>query len=249
MSHIYSALLQKVARGQKMLAVLIDPDKCCESHFEQLIELLKQHTPDYIFMGGSQLKTPFAELINQFKSQLKIPVIPGDATQFSPNADALLFLSLLSGRNAEYLIGQHVQAALPIKKSGLELIPTAYILIDGGRISAVEYISNTHPIPADRIEIAVSTALAGEMLGMKAIYLEAGSGANQPISIETIEEVKRQLTIPLIVGGGIRSSLQLENAFGAGADLVVIGNILEREPQMVEVFVKTTAKVNQQTIF
>jgi len=239
MNQIYTYILENKAQNRKMLAVLVDPDKCCTTHFERLINLLKKHTPDFIFIGGSQLKIPFTELIQQFKIRLNIPIVlfPGDATQFSASADALLFLSLLSGRNAEYLIGQHVQVAQAIKKSGLELIPTGYILIDGGRHSAVEYISNTHPIPADRTEIVVSTALAGEMLGMKAIYLEAGSGANHPIAAHTIQFVKSQITIPLIVGGGIRTSEQLFSAFQAGADLVVIGNILETEPEKIEVFV------------
>jgi len=240
MNQIYSSILQNKTQNRKMLAVLVDPDKCCSTHFDTLTKLLKAHTPDFIFIGGSQLKIPFTDLIQQFKTRLDIPIVlfPGDATQFSANADALLFLSLLSGRNAEYLIGQHVKAALAIKKSGLELIPTGYILIDGGRHSAVEYISNTHPIPADRIEIAVSTALAGEMLGMKAIYLEAGSGANQAIAAPTIEFVKSHISIPLIVGGGIRTDHQLFSAFEAGADLVVIGNILETEPDRIEGFIK-----------
>lgn len=247
MSQIYTSILQHKAQKSKMLAVLVDPDKCCSAHFEKLTKLLVLHTPDYIFIGGSQLKTPFTPLIQQFKTQLNIPIVlfPGDATQFSANADALLFLSLLSGRNAEYLIGQHVQAALSIKKSGLELIPTGYILIDGGRHSAVQYISNTHPIPADRVEIAISTALAGEMLGMKVIYLEAGSGALQPVASQTIEQVKSELTIPLIVGGGIRTSQQLQAAYQAGADLVVIGNILETEPEKIESFIKTRNHINK----
>lgn len=248
MSQIYNTILKHKAQNIKMLAVLIDPDKCGEKHFEKLIKLLTTHTPDFIFIGGSQLKTPFAPLIQQFKNKLKTPVVifPGDATQFSANADALLFLSLLSGRNAEYLIGQHVQVAMQIKKSGLETIPTGYILIDGGRNSAVQYISNTHPIPADKVEIAVSTALAGEMLGMKAIYLEAGSGALQPVSTQIIEQVKSQLTIPLFVGGGIRTDQQLHAAYHAGADLVVIGNILETEPEKIESFIKIRNQINKQ---
>jgi putative glycerol-1-phosphate prenyltransferase len=198
------------------------------------------HTPNFIFVGGSQLKISFSNLIETFKKELNIPVVlfPGDVTQFSPNADALLFISLISGRNAEYLISQHVNAAIPIKKSGLEVIPTGYILIDGAKKSAVEYISNTQPIPRDKNDIALATALAGELLGMKAIYLEAGSGANMPVPLEMIQHVKAQISVPLIVGGGIKNITQLQAAYRAGADLVVIGNVLETEPAKIEEFLK-----------
>jgi putative glycerol-1-phosphate prenyltransferase len=191
-------------------------------------------------VGGSQLKISFSNLIETFKKELNIPVVlfPGDVTQFSPNADALLFISLISGRNAEYLISQHVNAAIPIKKSGLEVIPTGYILIDGAKKSAVEYISNTQPIPRDKNDIALATALAGELLGMKAIYLEAGSGANMPVPLEMIQHVKAQISVPLIVGGGIKNITQLQAAYRAGADLVVIGNVLETEPAKIEEFLK-----------
>ncbi len=238
-SRVYSTILQNTLVGKKMLAVLIDPDKCSDAHLQTLLPLLKVHTPDFIFVGGSQLKISFSALIQTFKTGLHIPVVlfPGDVSQFSPNADALLFLSLISGRNAEYLINQHVNAAIPIHNSGLEVIPTGYMLIDGGAKSAVEYISNTHPIPRDKNDIALATALAGEMLGMKAIYLEAGSGAQLPVSVDMIQHVKAQLSIPLIVGGGIKNSSQLQAAYIAGADLVVIGNVLETEPERIESFV------------
>ena len=236
---VYSYILQKANAGKKMLAVLVDPDKCDELHLERLIELLKLYTPDFIFVGGSQLRIPFSELVERFKTELTIPVVlfPGDVTQFSPNADALLFLSLISGRNAEYLISQHIKAAIPVYKSGLEVISTGYILIEGGRKSAVEYISDTQPIPRDKHEIALSTALAGELLGMKAIYLEAGSGAQMPVPADLIQIVKRNLQIPLIVGGGIKTAEQLAQAYKAGADLVVIGNVLENNPEMIQEFV------------
>lgn len=239
-SKVYSIIQENITAGKKMLAVLIDPDKCSDTHLQTLLPLLKVHTPDFIFVGGSQLKISFADLIQTLKTELQIPVVlfPGDVTQFSPNADALLFLSLISGRNAEYLIGQHVNAAIPIHKSGLELIPTGYMLIDGGTKSAVEYISNTHPIPGDKNDIALATALAGEMLGMKAIYLEAGSGAQLPVSEAMIQHVKAQLSVPLIVGGGIKNSAQLLAAYQAGADLVVVGNVLETEPAKIEWLIK-----------
>jgi len=237
-SQVYTTIIQNTLAGKKMLAVLIDPDKCSDAHLQKLLPLLKLHTPDFIFMGGSQLKISFSALIQTFKTELNIPVVlfPGDVTQFSPNADALLFLSLISGRNAEYLISQHVNAAIAIHNSELEVIPTGYMLVDGGTKSAVEYISNTQPIPRDKNDIALATALAGEMLGMKAIYLEAGSGAQVSVSEEMIKHVKAQLSIPLIVGGGIKNSSQLQAAYQAGADMVVIGNILETEPEKIESF-------------
>jgi putative glycerol-1-phosphate prenyltransferase len=239
-TEIYASILQNIANGKKMLAVLIDPDKCTNEHLQKLLPLLKMHTPNFIFVGGSQLKISFSNLIETFKMELNIPVVlfPGDVTQFSPNADALLFISLISGRNAEYLISQHVNAAIPIKKSGLEVIPTGYILIDGAKKSAVEYISNTQPIPRDKNDIALATALAGELLGMKAIYLEAGSGATMPVPLEMIQHVKAQISVPLIVGGGIKNITQLQSAYRAGADLVVIGNVLETEPAKIEEFLK-----------
>ncbi len=239
-TEIYASILQNIANGKKMLAVLIDPDKCTNEHLQKLLPLLKMHTPNFIFVGGSQLKISFSNLIETFKKELNIPVVlfPGDVTQFSPNADALLFISLISGRNAEYLISQHVNAAIPIKKSGLEVIPTGYILIDGAKKSAVEYISNTQPIPRDKNDIALATALAGELLGMKAIYLEAGSGATMPVPLEMIQHVKAQISVPLIVGGGIKNITQLQAAYRAGADLVVIGNVLETEPAKIEEFLK-----------
>ncbi len=239
-TEIYASILQNIANGKKMLAVLIDPDKCTNEHLQTLLPLLKEHTPNFIFVGGSQLKISFSNLIETFKKEINIPVVlfPGDVTQFSPNADALLFISLISGRNAEYLISQHVNAAIPIKKSGLEVIPTGYILIDGAKKSAVEYISNTQPIPRDKNDIALATALAGELLGMKTIYLEAGSGANMPVPLEMIQHVKSQISVPLIVGGGIKNNAQLQAAYHAGADLVVIGNVLETEPEKIEEFLK-----------
>jgi len=238
-SKVYSTLYRNSQVGKKMLAVLIDPDKCSETHLNKFLPLLKVHTPDFIFIGGSQLKISFSPLIDLFKTELHIPVVlfPGDVSQFSPNADALLFLSLISGRNAEYLISQHVNAAIPIRKSGLEVISTGYMLVDGGSKSAVEYISNTQPIPHDKNDIALATALAGELLGLKAIYLEAGSGAQQPVSAQMIQHVKAHLSIPLIVGGGIKTNDQLQAAYQAGADLVVVGNVLETEPERIETFV------------
>jgi putative glycerol-1-phosphate prenyltransferase len=175
-------------------------------------------------------------LVEKLKENLTAPVVlfPGNAAQFTPKADALLNISLLSGRNAEYLISQHVVSAMAIKKSGIEVIPAAYLLIDGGCVSSVEYISNTRPIPQEKSNIAVSTALAGELLGMKAVYLEAGSGALNPVCAQMIAEVKAQISVPLLVGGGIKTPEQMQTAYNAGADMVIVGNIFEKQPEIYE---------------
>jgi len=237
--NVYNQIISQVAQKKKMLAVLIDPDKCKNNTFEVLMLQIQQHTPDFIFVGGSQLKQNFCELIQQLKSKTSLPVIlfPGDATQFSASADALLFLSLISGRNPEYLIGQHVNTSIQIKASQLEVIPTGYMLIAGGRTSAVEYVSNTRPIPREKNDIALATAIAGELLGMKLLYLEAGSGAQLPVPVEMIQKVKAETTVPLLVGGGITSYNQVVEAYKAGADIVVIGNALETSPEKLADFI------------
>lgn len=247
MSNVLNDIKAKTVARKKMLAVLVDPDKCCSEHAHRLLDLLKCNTPDFIFMGGSQLRMSFEALVEQFKTSLQIPVVifPGDVSQFSFNADALLFLSLLSGRNPEYLIGQHVRAAGSIRKSGLETIPTAYLLIDGGQKSAVEYISNTQPIPRTANEIAVSTALAGQMLGMQLVYLEAGSGAQFHVNVPMISEVKKCIDVPLIVGGGIRTSAELSGVYTAGADLVVVGNVLEKHPDRIVEMISLRDAMNE----
>ena len=238
MSNVMYQIETNVAAKRKMLAVLIDPDKCSDLNTGRYLENLKLHTPDFIFMGGSQLKSSFSNLIGLFRSELGIPVVlfPGDVSQFSPDADALLFLSLLSGRNAEYLVGQHIKVALKLRDSALEVIPTGYLLVDGGCKSAVEYVSNTQPIPDNATEIAIATALAGVFLGMKLIYLEAGSGAHLPVPLPMIREVNNNIQVPLIVGGGINTAEKLYDAFSSGADLVVIGNVLESSPEKIVLF-------------
>jgi len=168
------------------------------------------------------------------KSKTSLPVVlfPGSAMQFAPNADGILFLSLISGRNPDFLIGQHVAVAPTVKQSGVEVIPTGYILIDGGSPTSVQYMSQTMPIPNTKPEIAVATAIAGELLGLKAIYLEAGSGAMVPVPAVLIQAVRKAITIPIIVGGGIRTREQYQSALDAGANLVVVGNGLEANPQL-----------------
>jgi putative glycerol-1-phosphate prenyltransferase len=242
MNNIYKTILINRELNRKMLAVLLDPDQCRGSILSSTIAALKSNTPDFVFVGGSHTVSSIDSFIELLKEEVntKIVLFPGNASQFSSHGDALLYLSLLSGRNAEFLIGQHLTSALTIKKSNVEVIPTAYLLIDGGKPSSVEYISNTRPIPRDKKEIALSTSVAGELLGMKMVYLEAGSGANIPVPAEMIEYVSAGLSLPLIVGGGIKTSEQLLTAFDAGADIVVVGNIFEAEPNKIAEFVAAT---------
>ncbi len=223
-------------RDKKLLAVLIDPDKHDGASLQQLVTYAQNARVDFFFIGGSLLlENRFEETVAYIKEHSSIPAIlfPGNNYQVSAKADAILFLSLISGRNPEYLVGQHVIAAPALKEAGIEVIPTGYLLIDGGRISSTSYITQTLPIPNDKPDIAVATALAGEMLGMKLIYLEAGSGAENPVSAEIIAAVKQQISVPLIVGGGIRTAEQAEEICRSGADVIVLGNVLEKEPELL----------------
>lgn len=233
MANIYQHILQA---QHKQLAVLIDPDKQTEETLLRLVKQAENCKVDLFFVGGSLLvEDSFERTVSIIKANSSIPVIifPGNNYQISDKADALLFLSLISGRNAEYLIGQHVTAAPLIKEHGIEAIPTGYMLIDGGRVSTTSYITQTVPIPSDKPDIAVATAMAGEMLGMKMIYLEAGSGALQHVSVAMISAVKKNISVPLIVGGGIRSGEHAEAVCKAGADIIVVGNVLEKEPELL----------------
>jgi len=242
MKNVYKTILVKRESNHKMLAILLDPDQCRGSVLSSTIAALKSNTPDFIFVGGSHTMTPFDSLIDLLKEEVDSTIVlfPGNASQFSTKADALLYLSLLSGRNAEFLIGQHVNSAVAIKKSEMEVIPTGYLLIDGGKPSSVEYMSNTRSIPRDKNEIALSTAVAAELLGMRIVYLEAGSGANTPVPTEMIEYIQQGLSLPLIVGGGIKTVEQLTAAYDAGADLVVVGNAFETNPGLISEFVAYT---------
>src|SRR5215218_8487298 len=203
---VYKSLLDKKQNGKKSFAVLIDPDKVSVSSLNELIALSVEVNVDYFFVGGSLVVTDHLDdCIRQIKSSCTIPILlfPGSPSQISKHADALLYLSLISGRNADMLIGQHVISAPFVKKSGLEIISTGYMVIDGGASTTVSYISNATPIPADKSDIAMCTAMAGEMLGMKLIYMDAGSGAKTPITESMIRKVSGQISIPLIIGGGI----------------------------------------------
>ena len=240
MNSIYKKILQNKESNRKMLAILLDPDKCRGGILAATISALKTSLPDFIFVGGSHTLRSTDSFIAVLKEETKAEVVlfPGNASQFTDKADAMLFLSLVSGRNSEFLIGQHVSSAMAIKKSEIEVISTGYVLIDGGKPSSVEYMSNTRHIPHDKKEIALSTAVAAELLGMKMIYLEAGSGAELPVSEDMITLVAEGLSIPLIVGGGIKSIEALQTAYSAGADLVVVGNIFETAPEKIAEFIE-----------
>jgi putative glycerol-1-phosphate prenyltransferase len=233
---IYSALLHKKRARRKSFALLIDPDKVDPVKTASLIELAVKARVDYLFVGGSLVVSDHLDqVVLQIKALCKIPIIlfPGTPSQVSPHADALLYLSLISGRNPELLIGQHVISAPAVRKSGLEIISTGYMVIDGGAPTTVSYISNTLPIPADKNEIALCTAMAGEMLGMKLIYMDAGSGARRPISTEMIERVSASIEIPLLIGGGIQNPEKVYLNAKAGADLIVVGNAIEKDESLL----------------
>ncbi len=241
-------LLQQFNNRKKQLAVLIDPDKVNEEHLKKLCEYASAYQVDYFFVGGSILTHgSISETIAWLKKFTSLPVIlfPGNASQVNPQADAILYLSLISGRNADLLIGQHVLSALSVKLSGLEVIPTGYILIDSGNVTTVQYVSNTKPIPHDHSELAVSTAVAGQLLGMQVIYLEAGSGARRTVSGQMIEMVKKNTNLPLIVGGGIRTGEKAIEIYNSGADIIVVGNAIESNPELMFEIAKAKSNLNQ----
>ena len=233
---IYSSLTQDVKEGKKHFSVLIDPDKYTAVQLKKLIKISCKSGVDFFFFGGSLLTRDQQDLfLKIIKETCDIPVVlfPGNHFQINAKADAILFLSLISGRNPELLIGKHVIAAPYLKASTLEVIPTGYMLVDGGNRTTVAYMSNTDPIPADKSEIAVCTALAGELLGLKLIYLDAGSGAAHPVPNHMIKQVKKFTSVPLIIGGGICTPIQASEACKAGADVVVVGNIIEQDIKLV----------------
>lgn len=235
-----------VDRSKKRFALLVDPDKHDDQSLDTLMGHINQHPPDVLLVGGSILFNPIDLTITSLKLGTKLPVFlfPGNVMQLSDRADGILFLSLISGRNPEFLIGNHVLAAPHLNRSGIEVIPTAYMLIENGRSTTVEYVSNTRPIPAGKSDIAIATAMAGEMLGMKAIYLEAGSGAAHSVGAEIITAIRKKISLPLIVGGGITSAKEAEELFNAGADMVVIGTAIEKDPSQVKTFSSLRDKMN-----
>lgn len=228
---------ERKKQGKKSFAVLIDPDKVNEDVLDEIINLSTDSVVDYFLVGGSLVISSYLdECVQYIKKNCQIPVIlfPGSPTQVTKYADSLLYLSLISGRNPELLIGHHVVSAPFIKKTGLEIMPTGYMVIDGGAPTTVSYISNASPIPADKFEIAMCTAMAGEMLGMKLIYMDAGSGAKKPIEEKMIEMVAKNISVPLIVGGGITDPEKAYLNCKAGADIIIVGNAIEKDASLIK---------------
>ncbi|MCG2614400.1 geranylgeranylglyceryl/heptaprenylglyceryl phosphate synthase [Terrimonas sp. NA20] len=233
---IYLSLTGKKQQGKKSFAVLIDPDKVNKAILDELIGLSVSAKVDYLLVGGSLvISNHLDECVQHIKQNCSIPVVlfPGSPSQITRHADALLYLSLISGRNPELLIGQHVVSAPAVRQSGLEIMSTGYIVIDGGAPTTVSYISNAAPVPADKNEIAMCTAMAGEMLGMKLIYMDAGSGARRAISESMIEAVSKSISTPLIIGGGITHPEKAYLNCKAGADVIVVGNAIEKDASLI----------------
>ena len=227
---IYQSILNSKA---KKFVLLVDPDKHDEKSLTRLTEIIRVSAVDFIFIGGSLVSGRLDLAVEQLKNQTNVPVIlfPGNLLQLNDKVDGVLLLSLISGRNPDYLIGNHVLAAPFLKKCHMEVIPTGYILISDENKSSVAYISNTKSIPSDKTDIAIATAIAGEMLGNRMIYLEAGSGADQRVPDEVITSVKQNISVPLIVGGGIRSAETVKQVYQAGADIIVVGTAIEAYPE------------------
>jgi phosphoglycerol geranylgeranyltransferase len=233
---IYKTIINNKNKGKKQFALLIDPDKIEVPKLKLLLENSQKALVDYFFVGGSFLtNSDFSGCIRFIKDYSSIPVVifPGTNLQISEDADAILFLSLISGRNPEMLIGNHVIAAPYLKRSSLEIISTGYMLIDSGKSTTASYMSNSSPIPHDKNDIALYTAIAGEMLGMKLIYLDAGSGAINPVSADMIKTVSKDISIPLLAGGGIKTPQQAANSCKAGADIIVVGNAIEKDIKLI----------------
>ena len=234
--NLYSQFLEAKKTGAKKFVVLIDPDKVRLGKIQKVLELAVEAGVDYFFIGGSLVVNDMLDyVLTSMKEKCHIPMIlfPGNSFQLSYKADGLLFLSLISGRNAELLIGKHVITAPFLKVSPLEIISTGYMLIDGGITTSVQYMSNTAPIPAGKDDIALCTAMAGEMLGLKQIYMDAGSGARNPIPASMISMVSGAIQIHLIVGGGIATPEKAAENAKAGADIIVVGNAIEKDPQLI----------------
>ena len=234
--NLYTSILEKKAKGKKLFAILIDPDKQKNSVLSLIVQKANEANVDYFFVGGSLLTNDnLDECIKTIKNNSNIPVIlfPGNAMQINKNADGILFLSLISGRNPELLIGKQVISAPILKQTSLEVISTGYMLIDSGKPTTASYMSNTLPIPRNKNGIASSTAIAGEYLGMKLIYMDGGSGAEKPIEIDMIKQVSNQINIPLIVGGGICNAQKAIDNCNAGADLIVVGNAIEKNADLI----------------
>lgn len=231
-----SSLYKKFADGKKKFVPLVDPDSYTSAGIKKVAIFSEKAGVAFIFFGGSLMtRNKSGEFLRILKENCSVPIIlfPGNQYQILPEADGILLLSLISGRNPEMLIGKHVIAAPVLKNSGLDILPTGYILVDGGKPTAVSYMSNSTPIPYDKDDIACSTALAGEMLGLRLIYLDCGSGALHPASSSMIQQIMKAISLPLIIGGGIKSVKQAEIIWRAGADVVVVGNAIEENPSLI----------------
>ncbi|RLD62820.1 MAG: geranylgeranylglyceryl/heptaprenylglyceryl phosphate synthase [Bacteroidetes bacterium] len=235
---IYNNILQKKKNKKKQLALLIDPDKQNTQSLIEVVQKTNENKVDFILIGGSIISNSINDVIETVKKNCSIPIVlfPGSLLQVSNKADGILLLSLISGRNPDFLIGNHVVAAPLLKKSKLEILSTGYILINSGVSTSVAYMSNSTPIPYDKTDIAVATAIAGEMLGHKLIYLEAGSGAPKPVDSKMVEQVKQNINVPLIVGGGISTKNDLISICDAGADIIVIGTAFEKNLNLLNEF-------------
>ncbi|PVY38168.1 geranylgeranylglyceryl/heptaprenylglyceryl phosphate synthase [Pontibacter virosus] len=233
--------------GRKHFAVLIDPDNLDEASCLNLLSLSETHQVDFFFVGGSLITTDNqAGIIRLIKENSSIPVIlfPSNSLHIDKQADGILLLSLISGRNPDFLIGQHVLSAPILKASALQVYPTGYVLVDTGRQTTASYMSGTMPIPYDKPAIAACTAMAGELLGLRYIYLDGGSGALQPVSADMIKAVRQSVEVPIIVGGGIDTAAKAKAALEAGADVIVVGNHIEKNPGFLAEVSHTIASYN-----
>ncbi len=240
-------MIEKKAKGHKSFAVLIDPDENKLTNLESTIRISKKHSIDYFFIGGSLIiQDKLEQCIQELKAKTNIPIIifPGNGFQLNQQADALLYLSLVSGRNAEYLIGKQIEIAPKLIHTSLEIISTAYMLIDGKNSNTASYISQTQPIPYDKVEIAIATAYASQLLGFKLIYMDAGSGALQVISKDMISRVAAHIHLPMIIGGGIDSADKANDTYMAGADMIVVGNAIEQKPSLIAEIADVTNSYN-----
>ena len=242
---IYPKVLEAIQT--KKFALLIDPDSCDSHKLIERIKLANKAAVDFIFVGGSLFThQKLDDCLKLIRENTKIPVLlfPGNASHVHQNVDAILFLSLISGRNPDLLIGNQVHSAPIIRKMNLESIPTGYMLVESGKLTTAQYMSGSLPIPHEKPDVAMATAVAGEMLGLKAIYMDAGSGAHEPISDEMIAKVKKNISIPLIIGGGIRDLETLKRKAQAGADIIVVGNAIEDNPDLINEFSNCLHRLN-----
>ncbi len=237
MNRVYNFILKNRQKGKKLFSVLVDPDKFSP----EVIREANKAKVDFIFIGGSKIKNgSFQRCAGAIRRLTRIPLVifPGSNDQISEKADAILLLSLISGRNPDYLIGEHIKAAQQLKRSRLEIIPTGYILIGGGKKISTQAVTRTSPIKSTDVKLAVSTAIAGELLGMKLIYLEAGSGTSSPLNTSLVKTVRKNISAPIIAGGGIDSAEKAVQLCKAGADLIVVGNAIEKNTTLVSTISK-----------